>query len=155
MIRNFNSKYLCHYGRKGMKWGENIFTDDDVDSFNKASKSKKPSDFYNVQNFSNPYTKHVLLNRTGPYTRQDMLNRQYYKKLNDKKTDAIFDLEEMAESAAKSIGDKVPKSVTEMFDSLYSEVRHDTKNISRGIAYIKSQGYDSDYSFDLEDLFDL
>lgn len=37
---NMNNTYLCHYGRKGMKWGQHIFGQDDLKSRYEKARSK-------------------------------------------------------------------------------------------------------------------
>ena len=37
--------YICHYGRKGMKWGEHIYSRDDIKRLKKFMNSKEAKDY--------------------------------------------------------------------------------------------------------------
>lgn len=88
-----NNSYLCHYGRKGMKWGQHIFTESDEDRKRRVRIAKNIRDYakhknINVSNYNHRYkyldTPNVKIGR-----RYDVIKKgtEIYRVSNKKEED--------------------------------------------------------------------
>lgn len=106
---NPHDDYICHYGRKGMKWGEHIYSRDDIKRLKKFMNSKEAKDYakrykkWEKEEYSKLGYKQGLLYNTvkkgseiSRYTsaKNEKLKRRTYASMN--KSDDDTNYEDMA-----------------------------------------------------------